>query len=86
MLRTGGQIGHRAPIPPLGNRLGIDSMPTSQGPKSLLAYVVWLDGTASVVVAPVQNWSHGAAFHLVDKNAPSNAGTKHPYPHSDSLN
>jgi len=34
MLRTGWQIGHRTLLLPLGHRLGIDTMPTSQDPQA----------------------------------------------------
>ena len=76
MLRTGWQIGHRAPLPPLGHRLGIDPMPTRQGPQALLTMLYRSTDRLRRCGAPVQNLSRSASFHLMDKNAPSNAGTK----------
>src|SRR6266481_1282934 len=75
MFRTGWQIGHRAPLPPLGHRLGIDPMPTRQGPQALLTMLYRSTDRLRRCGAPVQNLSRSASFHLMDKNAPSNAGT-----------
>jgi hypothetical protein len=36
MLRSGAQIGHRAALPPLSHRLGVDSMTASQRSQALL--------------------------------------------------
>ena len=76
MPGTGWQIGHRVPFPPLGHRLRIDPMPTRQGPQALLTMLYRSTDRLRRCGAPVQNLSHSASFHLMDMNAPSNAGTK----------
>src|ERR1700739_2489917 len=77
MLRAGAEVSHRAALPPLRNRLGVDPMTASQRPQTLLTMLYRSTDRLCRGGASVQNLTHSASFHSREKYAPSNAGTKH---------
>ena len=77
MLRPGTKIGHRAALPPLRNRLGVDPMTTRQCSQALLTMLYRSTDRLCRCGAAVKNLSHSASFESGDKGAPSNPGIKH---------
>ena len=81
-LRSGRQVGHRAPLPPLGDGLLVDPVALGQRPQALLTMLYRSTDRLCRCGAPVKNLAHSASFHSMEKNAPSNAGTKHLVQHA----
>src|ERR1700676_2951745 len=60
----------RVPLPPLGNGLRVDAMPPSQHPQALLTMLYRATDRRCRCGAPVENLSHSASFHALEKYAP----------------
>ena len=77
LLRPCGEIGHRRPFLPFGDRLLIDTVTLGERPQALLTIVYRSTHRLCRAGAPVKNLSHSASCHSDEKTAPENDGTKH---------
>lgn len=89
LCRTGRHIDRRCPLLPLGNGLLIDPVPLRQRPQARLTMLHRATDGLCRGGAPMQNLTHSASLHSLDKIAPSKSGIKDlailyfPYPTPD---
>src|SRR5271165_3970062 len=76
ILRPGRQIGNRAPLLPLCDRLLVDPVALGEPPQALLTMLYRSTDRRCRRGAAVKNLSHSASFHSVEKTAPSKPGIK----------
>src|ERR1700722_14774294 len=76
LLRSRRHIRDGDPPFPLGDRLLIDSVALRQRPQARLTMLYRSTDRLCRSGAPMKNLAHSASFESLDKNAPSNAGTK----------
>src|SRR5215217_5356887 len=77
LLGSGGPVGNRATLLPLGDGLRVDPVAPGQHPQALLTMLDRATDRRSRAGAPMQNLAHSASLHSAEKSAPSNPGTKH---------
>src|SRR5690242_3633966 len=76
LLGSGGPVGNRATLLPLGDGLWIDAVAPGQHPQALLTMLDCSTHRRRRAGAPMQNLAHSASFHSDEKSAPSKPGTK----------
>src|SRR3954469_9203419 len=77
LLGSGGPVGNRATLLPLGDGLWIDAVTSGENSQALLTMLDPATHLRRRAGAPMQNLAHSASFHCGEKSAPSNSGTKH---------
>src|SRR4029077_2135187 len=76
-LRSRRHVRDRGPPLPLGDRLLIDPVALRQSPQALLTMLYRSTDRLCRRGASMKNLAHSASLESLDKNAPSNIGTKH---------
>src|SRR5215217_6064928 len=76
LLGSGGPVGNRATLLPLGDGFWIDAVALGQRPQALLTMLDRSTHCRRRAGAPMQNLAHSASFHSNEKSAPSKPGTK----------
>src|SRR5215212_5363967 len=77
LLGSGGPVGNRATLLPLGDGLRVDPVAPGQHPQALLTMLDRSTDRRRRAGAPMQTLAHSASFHSREKGAPSNPRTKH---------
>src|SRR5664279_6414883 len=73
---TGRQIGRRGPLLPFGDGLLVDPVALGESPQALLTILYRSTHRLCRRGAPMENLSHSASFHSLEKIAPLNPGIK----------
>src|SRR5215212_4914741 len=76
LLGSGGPVGNRATLRPLGDGFWIDAVAPGQHPQALLTMLDRATHCRRRAGAPMENLAHSASFHSNEKSAPSKPGTK----------
>src|SRR3954471_6365947 len=76
LLGSGGPVGNRATLLPLGDGFWIDAVAPGQHPQARLTMLDRATHRRRRAGAPMQNLAHSASFHSREKSAPSKPGTK----------
>src|ERR1700682_2881521 len=77
LFRASRKIGHRTALLPFCEGFRIEPVALGQRPQALLTILYCSTDCLSRCGAAVKNLSHGASFHSLENNAPSNPGIKH---------
>src|SRR3954467_6427950 len=77
LLGSGGPVGNRATLLPLGDGFWIDAVAPGQHPQARLTMLDRSTHRRRRAGAPMKNLAHSASFHSNQKSAPSKPGTKH---------
>lgn len=77
ILGARGKIANRIALLPLGHGLLVDAVALGNRSQALLTILYCSTDRLCRRGAAVKNLAHGASFHSMENNAPSNAGTKH---------